>query len=51
MRVLFVDDESYVLSGIRRSLRHRAREWEMVFLDNAVDALKAVDAKFFDVLS
>lgn len=49
-RVLFVDDESKVLSGIKRSLRHKRSDWEMLFFTSAVDALAAVNDDPCDVI-
>ncbi|MFT4727862.1 MAG: DNA-binding NtrC family response regulator [Granulosicoccus sp.] len=37
--VLFVDDDSNILSGLKRMLRHRRHEWSIEFFDNGVDAL------------
>ena len=31
-RILFVDDEPMLLSGLQRSLRPMREEWEMVFV-------------------
>lgn len=40
MRVLFVDDEALILTGIRRMLHSMRQEWEMVFLQGGAEALK-----------
>lgn len=39
-RVLFVDDEANVLAALRRALRDRRDDWEMVFLQSAEEALE-----------
>jgi HD-like signal output (HDOD) protein len=49
-RVLFVDDEEAVLGGLRRSLRNRCDEWDMVFTTSAAEALALLDGGSFDVL-
>jgi HD-like signal output (HDOD) protein/CheY-like chemotaxis protein len=49
-RVLFVDDETLVLQGLRRSLRPMRDEWDMEFLDSAEAALAAMEQRPFDVL-
>ncbi|MCP4003048.1 MAG: diguanylate cyclase [bacterium] len=42
-RILFVDDESHVLEGLKRNLRSLRDEWEMEFFDAAPDALSQVE--------
>jgi HD-like signal output (HDOD) protein len=37
--VLFVDDDSNILSGLKRMLRYMRHEWDMEFFDNGADAL------------
>src|SRR5688572_29839281 len=39
-RVLFVDDEPLVLSGLRRMLRPLSHEWEMTFVEGGNQALQ-----------
>lgn len=48
--ILFVDDESNVLDGLRRMLRSMRREWEMTFIDNGNDALTALAEKPYDII-
>ena len=49
-RVLFVDDEPNVLSGLRRMLRARRDEWDMRFCGGGGDALAALAAEGADVV-
>ena len=49
-RILFVDDESMVLSGLQRSLRPMRSEWEMVFAAGGNEALAAMDLQPFDII-
>ncbi|MEO1574236.1 MAG: HDOD domain-containing protein [Pseudomonadota bacterium] len=42
-KVLFVDDESCVLDGLRRALRHRRREWDMAFAMGGQAAIDMLD--------
>jgi HD-like signal output (HDOD) protein len=49
-RLLFVDDETLVLDGLRDLLRSRRREWHMVFADGAAAALRELAAQPFDVV-
>ena len=49
-RILFVDDESMVLSGLQRSLRLMRSEWEMVFAPGGNEALAAMDLQPFDII-
>ncbi len=50
IRVLFVDDDRRVLSGLKRSLRHKRDEWEMEFFGSAIDALEAISDNPCDVV-
>jgi HD-like signal output (HDOD) protein len=49
-RILFVDDEPMVLSGLQRSLRLMRSEWEMVFAPGGNEALAAMDLQKFDII-
>jgi putative nucleotidyltransferase with HDIG domain len=50
MRVLFVDDEPNVLSGLRRILRGQRNEWDMAFAEGGEPALDAMDESPSDVV-
>ncbi|MDH3767622.1 MAG: response regulator [Gammaproteobacteria bacterium] len=50
MRILFVDDEPNVLSGLRRMLRSKRGEWEMKFFDKGADALQSLSEESCDVV-
>ncbi len=49
-RILFVDDESKILDGIRRMLHADRGRWEMQFVTGGEDALRACEAGSFDVV-
>jgi HD-like signal output (HDOD) protein/CheY-like chemotaxis protein len=49
-RVLFVDDESRVLEGLRRMLRGLRYDWDMEFVSNGEEALARLAACPFDVV-
>ncbi|MGP0019648.1 MAG: HDOD domain-containing protein [Candidatus Sulfotelmatobacter sp.] len=49
-RILFVDDEPMVLTGLKRSLRPMRAEWEMVFAAGGEEALAAIDRQTFDII-
>ena len=49
-RILFVDDESNILQGLRRTFRRMRSEWDMVFATSGEDALAAIDEAPFDVV-
>jgi HD-like signal output (HDOD) protein len=49
-RILFVDDESRVLEGLRRSLHARRTSWDMVFSENGAAALGELEHEPFDVI-
>ena len=49
-KILFVDDESKVLDGLRRSLRKMNKEWEMIFVESGEAALLVLKSESFDVI-
>jgi HD-like signal output (HDOD) protein/CheY-like chemotaxis protein len=49
-RILFVDDESKILDGIRRMLRADRRRWDMHFALGGEAALQACEQAPFDVV-
>ena len=50
MRVLFVDDEPNILSGLRRTLRGQRNEWDMSFVESGQLALDAFNDAPCDVI-
>ena len=49
-RILFVDDEQMILSGLRHGLRKQVGRWDMVFAPTGVAALAELAAADFDVV-
>jgi HD-like signal output (HDOD) protein len=49
-RILFVDDDPNVLTGLRNVLRGRRREWDMVFAIGPEEALAKLAESSFDVV-
>jgi len=49
-RVLFVDDEPNVLDALQNLMRRHRAEWEMVFVDGAPSAMRAMRENPFDVV-
>jgi len=49
-RILFVDDDSMVLSGLQRSLRSMRDQWEMQFVTGGQQAVDAMARAPFDVV-
>lgn len=49
-KVLFVDDEANILSGLKRMLRSMRREFEMFFAESGVQALELLDEHHFEVV-
>lgn len=49
-RVLFVDDEPKILTGLRRMLRSLRHEWEMEFAESGQAALAILASASFDVI-
>src|ERR1700683_5438043 len=50
IRIVFVDDETRILDGIRRSMYCMRGEWQMRFAESGADALKALAAEPADVV-
>lgn len=49
-RILFVDDEPKVLTGIRRMLSDMRDEWELLFAEGGQRALEIIDEGLVDVI-
>ncbi len=49
-RILFVDDEPAVLSGLRRTLRTLSADWDMTFVESGARALELMAQQPFDVV-
>lgn len=49
-RIIFVDDEANVLSGLRRMLRGQRKVWDMHFANGGMEALEAMGKESFDVI-
>ena len=50
MRIIFVDDEPNILSGLRRILRPLREEWDMVFVESGQQALESLDEAPCDIV-
>jgi HD-like signal output (HDOD) protein len=50
MRVLFIDDDTNLLDGLRRALRSMRGSWDMQFVASARQALEAFTTAPFDVV-
>jgi HD-like signal output (HDOD) protein/ActR/RegA family two-component response regulator len=50
LRILFVDDEPQILSGLRRMLHTMRREWEMAFASGGQEALGILAIEPYDVI-
>jgi HD-like signal output (HDOD) protein/CheY-like chemotaxis protein len=49
-RVMFVDDESHLLAGLRRGLRMRRRDWELFFASGGEEALQSLVENPVDIV-
>ena len=49
-RILFVDDETSILDGLKRMLRPMRAEWDMAFATGGETALSMLGAAPFDVI-
>jgi len=50
IRILFVDDEVFLLEGLKRMLRGKNEEWEMSFVTNGKEAVELVEKTKFDII-
>jgi putative two-component system response regulator len=49
-RILFVDDEPFILSSIRRSIHATTSEWDLSFAESGERALELFSTESFDLL-
>ena len=49
-KILFVDDEVNVLEGLRRGLRIKHKQWDMVFITDSQEAMKRLEKEDFQVI-
>jgi len=49
-RILFVDDEPNILTGLQRMLRKMRKEWDMVFVNSPERAIKELESDSYDVI-
>src|SRR4051812_38103073 len=49
-RVLFVDDDQSLLSGVRSRLYKRRKEWEMVFAESGAAAIEELSKHSVDLI-
>lgn len=49
-RILFVDDEAYILSAFKRMFRNMRIEWEMFFANGGTEALKIMSHHKIDII-
>ena len=49
-RILFVDDEVFVLDGLKRMLRRMRTQWDMDFVESGEASLELMAQKEFDVV-
>ncbi len=49
-RVLFVDDETLILRGIRRMLMEESDEWDLLFAESGKEALAIMEREQVDVI-
>jgi len=49
-RILFVDDQSNILAGLRRMLHKMQDEWEMEFCESGKEALAIMEKQPFDLV-
>ncbi len=49
-RILFVDDETNILNGIRRMLHRKRTEWDIQYASCGIDALALIKESPFDVV-
>jgi YesN/AraC family two-component response regulator len=50
LKVLFVDDDPFLLQALERSLKFACPDWTTMFLSSAEAALEALSQESFDIL-
>ncbi|NCD32151.1 MAG: HDOD domain-containing protein [Spartobacteria bacterium] len=48
--ILFVDDDTNILAGLRRMLRSMRNEWDMYFAAGGPEALKVMEGQYMDLV-
>ena len=48
--ILFVDDEPFILTSIRRSILAMTDEWNLFFANSGAEALAMCDGQAFDLI-
>ena len=49
-KILFLDDEKYVLNGIQRLIRNELKAWDVLFLTDSIQARDKILKEKFDVV-
>lgn len=49
-RILFVDDEPNILHGLRRMLRRKRNEWDIIFVSSGAEALRCLEKAPVDIV-
>lgn len=49
-RIIFVDDEPNILSGLRRMLHAFHQDWDMTFVESAREALRLLENSRYDII-
>ena len=50
IKILFVDDEIYMLEAMKRILKKKTDEWEMIFVSSGKEAIEHLNKKEFDII-
>lgn len=50
IRILFVDDDRYVLDGLRRMLYNHRKKWKMEFVTSASEAFSVMESSRYDMV-
>jgi YesN/AraC family two-component response regulator len=49
-RILFVDDEVFLLEGLKRMLRIKNEEWNMTFVNSGKEAIELMSKNKYDII-
>ena len=49
-KIIFVDDEINLLQGLKRSLRSKMDEWDMLFLESGSETLDVLKKERYDII-
>ena len=49
-RIIFVDDEIYILEGFKRAMRNKSAVWDMNFCNSGQEAVELIQKSMYDII-